>query len=159
MNSPSGSQSGRLLGQNILSDGRFTAEKAKEFFSMAIRFGLSGVLNSAVGYLAFLLFLRGLGWAPAWSNAGAYIFGLTVFLVTSKKYVFRSTFRPLAYGVRFALVFLSAYSANLSAFFVLVSLWEIMPEIAQVLSMAVYSVVFLTLGRRLLARSRVSSAA
>lgn len=124
---------------------------------MAIRFGLSGVLNSVVGFAAFLLFLRGLGWAPALSNAGAYVVGLTVFLVTSKHYVFRSEFHLPSYGARFVLVFFSAYSANLSVFYVLVSLRQILPEIAQVVSMAVYSVVFLFLGRRLLVKRGASS--
>ena len=77
------------------------------------RFGLVGLVNTAVGYLVIVAALS-LGLNDFAANAAGYAVGLTVSYVLNSKWTFRDRARSGSAGAaRYLGVFIVAYGANL----------------------------------------------
>lgn len=134
-----------------------------------IRYGLAGVVNTAVGYAAFLLFFYVAGLSAWLANVLSYAFGLLSAYTLNRVYVFTdaavltdtadkhdksanpnsttksSPTKNSAY--RFAVAFLVAFALNQLVLFVLHS-WLHMPaQWAQLGAMGCYTVVFYVLNK------------
>lgn len=120
-------------------------------WTQMLRFGYSGIANSAVGFGVFL-FAHGLvGINPNASNALAYAFGLAVAAISFRKWVFPSRRKLKSYLFRFFVAFLLAFALNQAVLSVCVGVFFLPAVLGQVISMATYSLVFFLLSRALLA--------
>lgn len=113
-------------------------ERRKGFFRQAIKFGLVGVLNTAVTFLGFLLLHRALGVNEYLANAVSYALGLVNGFFWNKFWTFRSPRFDLAEIGLFLLVFLVCYGIQLAAYRGL-RLLGLRPELAQALAMVAYT--------------------
>jgi putative flippase GtrA len=76
------------------------------------RFGLAGLINSAVGFAVIVLLDPGLHAPPALANAAGYAVGMGVAFLLSRGFVFRSRSGLAASGARFALAASAAFVLN-----------------------------------------------
>lgn len=115
-----------------------------EFF----RYGLAGVVNTFVGYLAFLLFYRYMYWSPAISNVGGYAFGLVCAYFLNRAFVFSASANNSSRRVgRFILAFFIAFALNQLVLFVLHTKLGLLAEWAQIAAMLIYTIVFYFLNK------------
>lgn len=105
----------------------------------SLRFGIVGLLNTAVGlaaiYAVLLIFRTG----PAVANAVGYTIGLALSFMLNRLWTFGSRHRAAALLPRYLLVVLIAYLLNLATVLTLVWLIEANPYTAQLPGMAVYT--------------------
>jgi putative flippase GtrA len=118
--------------------------------SSVTRFLLVGVINTAVGLSVIfsVQLLTDLG--AVWANIIGYAVGLTVSFFLNKRWTFRFNGGIIGPVLRFSVVFLVAYCANLSAVLGLERWTAIGPLWSQALGTVPYS-VFFYLGSRLYA--------
>lgn len=110
-----------------------------------LRFSLVGVLNTVIHYVVFLFLLRVLSVNYFFSSGIGYLAGLTNSYLMNRKFTFRvSHEKSLGEAGRFLVVNAAALGVNLGAMRILVGNVGIIPEIAQVLAIAVsYATNFL----------------
>ena len=110
------------------------------------KFGLVGVVNTAVGFATIMAMMSLAGLGPVAANMVGYTIGLFVSFVLNKRYTFAGkpgeTRRQL---LSFLAVFAVAYTVNLIVLTALVT--EIWPGLAQALAMVAYTVTFFGLAR------------
>lgn len=123
-----------------------------QFLVQALKFGVAGVVNTAVGYGVFALCLLVFEWSPIWSNVLAYTVGLFVSLTLMRTWVFPSSARKRVYAAVFLAIFAISYVLNLGALALLLEFTILSPLIAQLFAMATYSVSFFLLGKKFLHR-------
>lgn len=121
---------------------------------VTLRFIVTGVINTTVGFAAYFLMVKALGINPIVANVGAYLLGLALFFFVSKSFVFSSRMGLSAYGLRFLGVFAVAYALNALVFVLLLDLAGAGPMLSQLVAMTIYSTTFLVLGKRFLSSSR-----
>jgi short-subunit dehydrogenase/putative flippase GtrA len=110
----------------------------RELARQALKFGLVGILNSAITYASFLLLYRFFGLGEYASNAASYLLGLLNSFLWNKLWTFKSKgFKPIE-AVWFALVFLVSYALQLCAYRAL-RLAGLPGELAQLIAMAAYT--------------------
>lgn len=78
----------------------------------AVRYGLVGLLNSALGFTVIAALDIGLRVRPEIANAGGYAVGMMVSFALTKVFVFRNRDRVAATGPRYVLVILAAFALN-----------------------------------------------
>jgi putative flippase GtrA len=102
------------------------------------RFLLVGVANTALGYAVIFgcMYLAGL--SPELSNAAGYAVGLLVSYFLNRHFTFRSAQRRSTEFVRFGIVFLVAYTANLAVLIVLVRTLEVHAGLSQLIAGVIY---------------------
>lgn len=97
-----------------------------------------GFANTALGYAVIVscMYLGGL--TPELSNAVGYLVGLMMSYFLNRHFTFRSARRRSTEFVRFVIVFLTAYTANLIVLVALVRGLGIHAALSQVLAGVVY---------------------
>ena len=78
-----------------------------------VRYALVGVSNTAVGFATIWVCLRGFGFGDASSNAIGYVVGFTWSFVLNRAWTFSHTGHAGSGMLRYALVCLLSYCANL----------------------------------------------
>ena len=121
-----------------------------------IRFLAVGVLNTIAGYLIFLGGFWGLGLSAYLANALAYLIVVVVSYFFTAKFVFRRAIAASGF-IQFIVCFLIAFSINQAVLWSAVELIGIRAELAQVLAMGSYTVVFFALNKWVVFRSEKSS--
>ena len=111
---------------------------AQGLFRQAAKFGLVGLINTAVTFFGFFLMHRALGMNEYAANAVSYALGLINGFFWNKFWTFRSPRFDFAELGLFILVFLVCYGIQLAAYRGL-RLLGIQPEIAQALAMVAYT--------------------
>ena len=103
-----------------------------------MRFLLVGITNTAVGYgiIFGCMYLAGL--SPESSNAVGYTLGLLLSYLLHRRVTFRSNQQRSTEFVRFVIVFLAAYSANLLVLIVLVRILAIHAGVSQIIAGVIY---------------------
>lgn len=98
------------------------------------RFLSVGVANTALGYAVIFgcMYLAGL--SPELSNAAGYAVGLLISYFLNRHFTFRSAQRRSAEFLRFGVVFLVAYTANLAVLTVLVRTLEVHGGLSQLIA-------------------------
>ena len=113
-----------------------------------VRYGLAGVVNSLVGYGVFIMSLYCAHTSPLIANAAGYAVGLCVAFVLNRYFVFAGVKFSLAAGARFLLCFAVAFVVNQLVLIGMVRGEGVDPRIAQLFSMAMYTVIFYILNKR-----------
>jgi putative flippase GtrA len=122
----------------------------RETVGLIARFGLVGLINTAVGFAVVVLLDAGLGLPPALANAASYACGISVGFVLSRRFVFRSRAGLSAAGLRYLIAALGAFLLNqavLRAASLALGAGAIQHIAAQLAAMASYSVAFFLLCR------------
>lgn len=109
---------------------------------------ITGIFNTFVGYVAFILFLNVFELTPEFSNVLSYFIALTIAYLLNKYFVFNQAAANVKTIYKFVISFLFAYSVNLAAFSILYRLYGIAPEVAQIVAMVFYTVVFYVLNKQ-----------
>ena len=84
----------------------------KVFLGAAVRYGLVGLINTAVGYAVILALDLGLKLNPFIANAGGYAVGLLISFVLSRSFVFRSQDSVRRAGPRYVIAVAAAFALN-----------------------------------------------
>lgn len=116
-----------------------------ELVRQSMRFGMVGVVNTALGLSAIYALMFFLGTGPALANFVGYGLGLAVSFALNRVWTFRSAL-PMAHVLpKYLLVAASCYLLNLGAVLACTSYLSANPYLAQPVGMAVYTVsVFLS---------------
>jgi putative flippase GtrA len=115
----------------------------KEFF----KFLIAGVMNTIVGYSAFVFFFLRVGIRPEVANAIAYAIALTLAYLLNKYFVFSKSKTNYRTVVRFLFSFVLAFGLNQLALNIMYRRLGIIPEISQLISMSVYTIAFYVLNK------------
>ena len=84
----------------------------REQVGLVARFGLAGLVNTAVGFAVVVVLDPVLGVAPAIANAIGYAVGVAVGFVLNRGFVFRSREGVPASGARYAIAALGSFVLN-----------------------------------------------
>jgi putative flippase GtrA len=103
-----------------------------------LTFLVVGFANTALGYTVIFVCMYVGGLAPELSNAVGYLVGLLVSYFLNRHFTFRSAQRRSTEFVRFVVVFMTAYTANLTVLVVLVRGLGIHAALGQVIAGVVY---------------------
>ena len=114
--------------------------------TQALRFGVVGVANTAIGLGTIYVCLFWLGWSDVPSNVTGYTLGLLQSYVLNRNWTFRSRVRMLPGLLRFLAVFGIAYACNLGLVLALRRA-GVEPTIAHAAGMPVYTLIFFALSR------------
>ena len=76
------------------------------------RFGLIGLINTAVGFTTTAVLDVGLHVAPALANAGGYAVGVPLSFILTRAFVFRHKVAATSTGPRYVLVVTFAFALN-----------------------------------------------
>lgn len=117
-----------------------------------MRYIVAGLINSIFGYTVFLTSFYVLSFGSYISNILAYGLGLIVSLIQMRTWVFPSGEILVKYAIKFLMIYIVSYLLNLAVFTVLLSVNEIVPPIAQIGAMGVYSLSFFILSKKFLHR-------
>ena len=107
------------------------------------RFGLAGLVNTAIGFAVVVVLDPVLGLPPALANAIGYAVGMAVGFILNRGFVFRSQGALPATGFRYVIAALSAFALNQGVLHlagVAPGSGSVRRLIAQVMAMAVYSI-------------------
>lgn len=121
------------------------------------RFLLVGVANTALGYAVIFACMYLAGLSPELSNAAGYTVGLLASYFLHRYFTFRSAQRRSIEFVRFALVFLTAYTANLTVLVVLVRALAVHAGLSQILAGVIYIGTAYLLNKHYVFRSSADS--
>jgi putative flippase GtrA len=113
----------------------------------AFRYAIAGAANTAAGYGAFWIALRGLRFSPEAANATGYIIALGVAFLLNRFFVFTGARISVPAAVRFLISFAVAFVLNQLVLFLLVRMHSVLPEIAQIFAMVVYTISFYVLNK------------
>lgn len=114
--------------------------------AQALRFGVVGVANTALGLGTIYACLFWLGWSDVPANITGYTLGLLQSYVLNRNWTFRSRVRLLPGLMRFLAVFGIAYAGNLALVLGLRRV-GVEPAIAHAAGMPVYTLIFFALSR------------
>lgn len=103
-----------------------------------LRYGAVGVINTGLGYVVIFACMYLVGLGPVASNVAGYAVGLVVSYSLNRRFTFRSTGARRAEMVRFLVIFLLAYFANLGVLVALTRTFGVHDGLAQVLAGGVY---------------------
>lgn len=107
-----------------------------------IRYGLAGVINTAVGYGTFLIAFQWADFSPAIANMMGYILGLSVAFILQRLFVFKPTVFSYVMIARFLCSFFIAFGFNQIVLALLVYSDIVRVEISQIFAMAAFTVLF-----------------
>jgi putative flippase GtrA len=121
-----------------------------ESVGLIARFGLAGLLNTAIGFAVIAVLDAGLGLPPALANAAGYAVGMAVGFVLNRGFVFRSRTALPAAGLRYLIAAAGAFALNQGVLRVAgLALGNGRPQhlAAQLMAMAAYTVTLFFLCR------------
>jgi len=106
------------------------------------RYLVAGLVNTAVGYLAFLIAFRLLDIDVMYANTVSYAIGLLVAYILNLMFVFSEGAHSASAAFRFLIGFCIAYTINVSALYTVLEYLYVRAEIAQLFAMASYTISF-----------------
>lgn len=120
--------------------------------AQAVRYGVVGALNTAVGLAVIFLFMA-LDFGDVAANAIGYLVGLSLSYVLNSQWTFGYRGAHAAAAPRFLLVIAAAYAANLAALLLARDWGGVDSHLAQLFGVATYVAIGFV-GSRLYAFSR-----
>lgn len=112
-----------------------------------VRFGLVGVVNTAVGFSVIVCLMTFARWSPVAANIGGYAVGLTVSYFLNRRFTFKTRKTASVPFVRYVGVFAICYGLNMAVLLLLIEQTATHPIIAQAVAMVAYSASFFILCR------------
>jgi putative flippase GtrA len=134
----------------------------REMLGLIARFGLVGLVNTAIGFAVVVLLDPVMGLPPALANAASYAVGISVGFFLSRGFVFRSRAGLSATGLRYLIAALGAFALNQAVLHVagfVLGAGAVQHIAAQLAAMAVYSTAFFFICRLWVFRPTAASAA
>ncbi|WP_198919834.1 GtrA family protein [Pseudomonas chlororaphis subsp. aureofaciens] len=113
-----------------------------------IKYTLTGVINTAVGYGVFWVLLTQFNTSAEYANAAGYGIALVFAFLLNKVFVFKKSTFHRGMIPRFILAFLTAFLINQIILTMLHRALDIRAEIAQILAMGTYTIIFYALNKR-----------
>lgn len=111
------------------------------------KYTVAGVINTCVGYAVFWIALRWIGFGPAAANTIGYAIALFVSFLLNRFFVFSNS-QPFVHAAgRFAVAFCIAFSLNQFVLFILLRMFLLSAEVAQIFAMAAYTLAFYFLSK------------
>ena len=123
-----------------------------------LRYAVSGVINTVVGYGVFWIALRWARLTPEMANAIGYGVALGVAFVLNRVYVFQGARLSVKAGLRFAISFMAAFTLNQAVLVFLIDRGSLAPEIAQIFAMITYTIAFYLLNKHFVFAARQEDA-
>jgi putative flippase GtrA len=120
--------------------------KLKHELVHLLRYGGSGVVNTAVG-VSTILMLTLIGASPILSNVGGYLTSLCLGFFISKKFVFLSNGQFAGESMRYVFSFSFSFALNLLVLWASLNLIHIHEVFAQLLAAGTYTLVMYILSR------------
>jgi putative flippase GtrA len=117
------------------------------FDATFVRFIVVGVINTAVGYALILILFHLVGFSYHISYLISYIFGFILSFFLNRRFVFFSQQSQLKEFLKFTLAFLFSYLASYALLFAMIESALLPTNIAFLLSMGLYSLLFYLLNR------------
>ncbi|MFL1500450.1 GtrA family protein [Pseudomonas sp. O64] len=113
-----------------------------------IKYALTGIINTLIGYGVFWVLFTQFNIHAEYANAAGYGIALVFAFLLNKVFVFnKSTFHS-AMIPRFIVAFMVAFLINQLVLIVFHRVLDIRAEIAQILAMGTYTVLFYILNKR-----------
>ena len=112
-----------------------------------LKYSVVGIINTLVGYGVFMVALLGLQYSPELANVIGYTIAFSVSFFLNRFFVFTNTNISLQMGLRFVIAFFVAFAANFGTLVILVRCFLVLPEIAQIFAMIVYTIIFYVLNK------------
>lgn len=128
-----------------------------DILRQAVKFGLVGTVNTAVGLLVIYSLMLGFDFSPVFSNVGGYAVGLCVSFTLNSLWTFRQPM-SLNTALRFLLAFVISYGVNLAVLLILIGPVRMSAEWAQILAIMSYTMSFFVISRMLVFRSGAACA-
>lgn len=115
----------------------------------ALRFVLTGVLNTVAGLAVIVLTRDFVGLSDYAANAAGYAVGLGLGFALNRSWTFEDRQRVTRTAPRYALAFALSYAANVAVLHVCLQMLALDRNLAQIAALATYSATFFVLCRRL----------
>ena len=112
-----------------------------------VRFGLVGVVNTAVGFAVIVALMAGAGWPPLAANVGGYAIGIVLSYLLNRRFTLPQRSMRRGGVLRFVFAFLLAYGVNLAILWLSIHLLGVPHLLAQVLAIGSYAVWFFIMCR------------
>ncbi len=106
------------------------------------RYLIAGLINTAIGYVTFLIALHAFGFSATSSNGISYAAGLLSAYVMNLAFVFKKSKSSADSIFRFLLGFSIAYAINIAVLKISIQGTGLPPEIGQIFAMVAYTVSF-----------------
>ena len=115
--------------------------------SEVLKYSVVGIINTLVGYGVFMIALLGLRYSPELANVIGYTIAFSVSFFLYRFFVFTNINISLQMGLRFIIAFFVAFAINFGTLVILVRCCLVLPEIAQIFAMIVYTIIFYVLNK------------
>ncbi|MEW9571389.1 GtrA family protein [Rhodanobacter sp. Si-c] len=112
-----------------------------------LRYGIAGLINTALGYAIFLGVLAWTRLSPQQANAIGYGVGLSMAFLLNRYFVFAHAKLSFEAALRFVVCFMIAFALNQLVLTLLLRAWHMRSEIAQLFAMATYIIMFYMLNK------------
>jgi len=122
------------------------------------KFAAVGVLNTLLGYAVIFGCMYALGMSAVLSNVLGYAVGLVLSFVLNRNFTFRSSSAALPEAVRFVVIFLVAYVANLGVLLLLTQVLGVHDGLSQVIAGVAYFVLSFVLNKHYVFRPSTEGA-
>lgn len=107
-----------------------------------IRYIISGIINTVVGYGVFICLVYLLDVNPFYANAIGYIIALCIAFILNKYFVFNVKNTQIKHFLMFIIAFIVAFFINVIVLSLFLNVLNLYPAIAQIFAMISYTVSF-----------------
>lgn len=118
---------------------------------------MTGLINTAIGYAIFLLFLNQFNFKPEYANAAGYTIALMAAFVLNKHFVFNDTTFKKGMILKFILAFFIAFCINQAILLLGIRIINMKAEIAQLFAMCAYTIIFYILNKKCVFNAKPAS--
>ncbi|UXZ21251.1 GtrA family protein [Pseudomonas sp. YeP6b] len=113
-----------------------------------IKYIISGVINTAIGYCTFLFCLNQLNFKAEYANTAGYAVALIAAFFLNKVFVFNDTTFRSGMIFKFIIAFVIAFLTNQAILLIGIHLVNLKAETAQIFAMCTYTIIFYVLNKK-----------
>lgn len=115
--------------------------------SQFLKFILVGLINTAVGYIVFLVGLHFFSLVPSIANTFSYAIALIFSFFLSKNFVFDYGVTDFRAIIKFICAFIIAFTCNQMILYVGYNIFALPAEVAQIFAMCTYTTIFFIINK------------
>ena len=120
------------------------------FFAVLVRYGVAGVINTAIGYAVILIMQYALGFDRQIANATGFAIGAIIGFILSRSYVFEQKGGVRTTGLRYVCAMAGAFTVNQLVLWAIGGKLDRLPfgaALDQLLAIASYSITLFAASR------------